>query len=669
MAAAEKRQIVVDLEARNKMGPAARGAADDLGKVGKAAEGAADSAEDLGKASVIAGEGAEKLGKESDQARRHVDQLGNEIRLVEKELIGLAAAFAAANTAAERLDISKGIRKSQAELRRLKTSKGLLEGILPDPVPVAKTFMQKLGPALASASAEVSAASGPIGMALGAGIGLAAAPTLLTSLATAISAGAGAGVIGVGIAAAVAKDKDIQAAGAALGKNFIQGFQASATKNFGGPIRQSLTLLATEGDRIVKSWDTAFASLSSSIVPLTSDIVHGIDRINDAVVGIAKTSGPALDALGDSWLLLSDGVGDALEAMAGGSEEAGDGLVLLVGLTSDLIRTTGQLIGTFTELSSNEWISGPLLPLLTKGYRDAAADSITFVDATQDVVGALTAEQRAAAGSVKALSDLNTELRAQADPVFALREAQLKLTDAQHASAKAIEKHGKNSKEAKEATRDMAKAALDLQGAAGKLGDDFNGKLTPAMRATLKAAGLTKGQINDVEKEFGAARKAGNAFAKTYASNVKVNGAPAARRLLYSVKEIIDGIPRAVTIGMRITGVSNVSAAAAAIRKNTRASGGPVKPGVPYWVGEEGPELIMPMAAGTVINATKSRQMTGRPVGYGGGPHMAGYGAAQSAWAHSLTGPAVPTVRVDVTGAEGKFKAWIRELYKTGQLP
>lgn len=668
MAASEKRQIVVDLEANNKMGPAAKAAADDLGKIGKAADRAADSAEDLGKASAIAGDSAQKFGREANQAQKHVDQLADEIDKVQRELVTLAAAFTMAGNAADRLDASKAIRNTQNELRRLKTSKGILEGILPDPVPAAKSFIQKLGGAISGQAGQLAAVAGKSpGVTIGAAMGAAAAPVLISAIGSAISAGIGAGGIGAGIALAVSKDKDIQRAGADLGKKFVTGLQDSASKNLSGPIKASMGILAGEADRLVKSWDGAFKALSTSVIPLTQDIVTGVDRINTSVVDVASKSAPALKGLGDSWVLLADGAGDALDVLSDGSVEAAGNLTLLAGATADLMKISANTIGVLGKLSNEPLLTGGLLPILRDHYIETAESSKTFTSATQGVINALTVVQRAAIGAEGAMSELNTELKAQADPVFALRESQIKLAEAQDASAKAIKKHGANSKEAKEATRNLAKAALDLQGNVGKLGKDFDGKLTPAMRASLKAAGLTKGQINAVEKEFGEARKAGNAYAKTYASNVKVNGAPQARKMLYTVKQIIDGIPRAVSISMRITGVSNVSKARAAVLKNTRASGGPVKAGEPYWVGEEGPELIMPTAAGHVINATKSRMMSrAAPVGPGAPSTRRAVAAALGS---ATASTAVPTIRVDVTGAEGKFKAWIRELYRTGQLP
>jgi hypothetical protein len=53
-----------------------------------------------------------------------------------------------------------------------------------------------------------------------------------------------------------------------------------------------------------------------------------------------------------------------------------------------------------------------------------------------------------------------------------------------------------------------------------------------------------------------------------------------------------------------------------------RASGGPVRAGTPYLVGENGPEIMVPSAAGRVLSASASRGLNavGAPsAGVGGG--------------------------------------------------
>lgn len=50
----------------------------------------------------------------------------------------------------------------------------------------------------------------------------------------------------------------------------------------------------------------------------------------------------------------------------------------------------------------------------------------------------------------------------------------------------------------------------------------------------------------------------------------------------------------------------------------TRAGGGPMRAGVPYWVGEEGPELVIPKMDGVVIPADASAAIAAGPGGGGG---------------------------------------------------
>jgi hypothetical protein len=455
----------------------------------------------------------------------------------------------------------------------------------------------------------------------------------------------------VGIAAAVAKDQQIIQAGGVLGQRFMEGFTTNANKAFKGPIMESLGILQASGDRISKSWAGAFSGMSGMIVPLVKDVVTSVETLNAAFVGIATKSGPALRGLGDALVLISSGAADAMTALSDGSGQAADSLVVLAGATADLLRISTNTLGVFADLSNNAWVTGPLLPLIKKHYRDVATEAKNVETSQRGMVGPLNDAEKAARGQMDAFAGLNNEMKKQADPVFALVDAQTKLKDAQKASAEATEKHGEKSKEARAANRDLAKAALSLQGAVGALGKDFDGKLTPAMRATFKAAGLTERQIDGVEREFGAARKAGDRYAKTYTAATKVTGVSSVRKSLYTVQDLLDDIPRTVSIAMRITGVSNVSAAAAAVRKNTRASGGPVQKGVPYWVGEEGPELVLPQSNGMVLTAAQSRTY-GTKVG--GGAPMAGGGGSR-------------TLRLELAGQQ-EIVTMFRYLVRTANL-
>jgi hypothetical protein len=651
----EKRQLVLDLLSRNKMTAGTDAAARDIGKVGTAADAAGRKTDQFGKTTVIAGKGAEGLGDSSTEAARKLGKLDTEIDRVNQDLVLLAGQLADADDAAARLDISKGIRKSQAELRRLTGAKGILEALLPDPAPAVKTFTARLGAGLAGSGASIAtAAGGAVGPVVGGAIGAAAAPVLISALGAGIAGGAGLGVIGIGIAATVAKDKEIAAAGVAAGKRFTKGLQDAVGDSMAGPVKASLGILSEAGDRLNKDLGRTFSELSGEVVPFTRKVVGAGEAITGSLLGAARESGPAVDALGDSVTLLGDGVSNFIDAVADGGPEAAANLRLIAGATADVVTHTGNLLGFFNKLSNNPWLTGPLLPILRKHYAETADASDDLKGANEAIIPTWVTAAQAVNGQREALVGLSNELRAQADPVFALYNAQNKLRDAQKDAAEATRKHGKNSREAREATAVLATAAIDLQSKVGALGKDFDGKLTPAMRSTLEAAGLTEAQIKGVEREFQSAKNAGEAYAKTYSATTKVYGASAARKQLYSVKDIADSIPRAIDIAMRITGVGNVSAAAAAIRKNQRAAGGPVSRGVPYLVGEDGPEMIVPEAAGRVLSAASTRGAFRGAITPG----------QQASAVRTATVPAAQAVRVELVGPE-EVRVWFRKMVRT----
>jgi hypothetical protein len=624
----EKRQLTLDLLARNRMGSETAAGARDIGKIGTAADAAAKSTDKLSKATGAAGRGADGLGDEASQAAGKIDKLDDEIGKLNQDLVLLAGALADAGSKAERLDISKGIRQAQADIRKLSAGKKILEGILPDPAPAARTFVQKLGSAIGDAGGSIATGAGAkYGIVIGAAIAAAASPVIVSAIGSAISAGAGAGFIGIGLGLAVAKDKGIQDAGKSVGKRFVEAISTSAVQEFKGPIMSALAVLSEAGDRVAKRWDKAFKAVRGSVVPLTRDIVTAGERINDSLAGAAEKSGPALDGLGGTIILLGDAVGDLVDTLADGGPEAAANLQLIAGATGDALKISTNFLDVLGKLANNPWITGPLLPLLRKHYQEQVEAARKARDESEHLADAYTNADKAARGNRDAIKALSDELRAQTDPAFALRQAQDDLAEAQDASAEAIKKHGANSKEAREATRNLAEAALDLQGKVGALGSSFDGKLTPAMRNTYRAAGLTEDQINAVEREFREAKRAGDAYAKTY---------------------------RAKVITEYINKYSNiVSSSAQDAYEDTkrgmqkRASGGPASRGTPYLVGESGPEVFVPNAAGRVLSAASSRGMAtqGQPL--------------------AVPGPS--TLRLELVGPE-EARVWFRKMVRTLDL-
>lgn len=627
---ADKREILLDMLARDKSGPATRSFAKNLKDSGDAAERAGKSADKFGKSTETAAKGADRLADQADDAAGSISKLDREIGLATAELDSLARSFARTDNAAERLDISKAIRRAQNDIRRLTNSKNLIK-IPVEPEVDSKRFVTRMMSGIGSAGGSIAGIAGKsLGPTVGIAVGAAAAPVLAATMGTALSSGAGLGVIGAGIALAVKKDPAIQSAGKDVGKRFVDALSTSATANFGGPIRDSLALVSDAADRSAGKISKVFEALGPSVVPFTRDIIAAGERLVDSFTGIAAKSGPALRGLGGSLRLLADGAGDFLDQVADGGPEAAANLQLIAGASADVMRQSGLMLGALNDLSDHPLIAGPVLQMLRQHYADAAAETGTFTRHTKGAADALEGAQRAADGHRNALDELSAALLAQTDPVFGLLNAQDKLKAAQDNVAKATKEHGGKSREAKAALRELAEAALELQGKAGALGDTFKGEVTPELRATLRAAGLTDDQINGLAQQFRGARREGDRFAREYAARVKATNVAATRRQLYSVLDITREIPRTIDIAMRVTRVGNVSKAAAAVRKqyDARATGGPITKDTPYWVGENGPELVFPNHDGRVLSAAASRasaRAVGPPQGAftgsgGGGP-------------------------------------------------
>lgn len=623
--AGDKRELILDLLARDKTGPATSSASKHVKDVGDAADKASKSTTKFSESTDKAAAGADDLGDEAKGAAGDLQKLERELKQASAELVVLARSFAQADDAAQRLDLSKSIRKAEGDIRRLTKSQGIIgKSLVPDdPGPVIKSFIGKLGAGLSGAGDSIAtAAGGSVGPVVGGAIAAAAAPVLVSALGSALSgASAGAALAG-GVALAVSKSDAVKVAGADAGKKFMDGLTKEASKSFSdGTLLSALGVLEDAGERITKTLGKAFSEVSGEVVPLTRKIAQSAETILNAFVKMGSSS--ALDALGDSVLLVSDSVGSFLNSVSDGSPEAAANLRLVAGATADLVTQSGFLIGMVGKLANNSWITGPILPLLRKHYQDTADASDKLAGSTQATAGEMDGAAASARGERTALDELSTALRAQADPVFALLQAQETLTEKQKAAAKATKEHGRKSEEAKKALRDLASAALDLEGKAGALGDTFNGELTPQLRATFRAAGLTEAQINDLAKQFRGAKRDGDRFAKDYRAKLSVAGGSKARSELIRAREIANDIPRAITIAMRVTGVTNVSKARSSINKQyqARAAGGPISKDTPYWVGENGPELIFPSTDGRVLSAAASRgaQARTRPEAGGGG--------------------------------------------------
>lgn len=613
----EKRQLILDLLARNKMTPGTEGAGRDLDKLGKSTDKLGKQTEELGGITVIAGKEAEKLGHSAEDTKRRIADLDEEIRKSTRELGEMAIAFHEAQSQAEKLDISKAMRRTEADIRRVTKSKGLLGNLLPDPAPAAKSWSKRLNDSIVGELASKSF--------LGTGaavLGVALAPELGALIAGAVVGGVGTGGIVGGMALAFKGNQQAADYGSRIGKMFVSGITKEARGAFDVPLMESLNKVEALATRTVGKLGKIFTNLAPSTGKFVDSLVRSGDVITNSLVNASGKAAPVMAALGRIVEGTSISLGKFIDMAADHADEGASALDDLAdSLTSAMDAATnfvgamatvkGGLDNVDSEIDSARYSledQVSWLDLTADGYKKGSAAAELYrkgligakgsandydhllagaVQKTDQLATSQDNAARAARGQRDALSGLSKELKAESDPAFALLSAQDNLTTKQDALTEAIKTYGSKSKEAGAASRDLASAAIDLQGAAGSLSGKFSGELTPAMLATLQAAGLTAGQIAAVKRQFELAKGAGDAYSKTYRAKI-----------------ITDYINR----------YSNVVTSAAdqayqdtkkSIKK--RASGGPVARGEPYIVGENGPEVWMPTAAGKVLSAAASR--------------------------------------------------------------
>lgn len=652
----EKRQLILDLLARNKMRQDTNEAADDLDKLGRAAEDADKKTEGLGKSSEKSQQQTDKLGHSAEDTRGRISKLDAEIENVNKEIGGLSKSFTDAQTASERLDITKAIRRSQTELRSLTKNRDILKGLLPDEGEVEQET-QKLGKVVKSDFLDSLKGIGELGgPAMIAGIAV-AAPEIGAIISGAIIGGAGIGGV-VGGFLLAAKDQRIIDAAKSIKDNLGKELETAA-EPFVPITMNALKQLSGAVNNI--NFKGIFSDAARYAGPIVNGITTVINELGRGIEALVHNAGPAVSEIGDGIGQIGVAIGNGLEELSHNGKAGASALSDLFDIITTGITVTFQLVDGLTkiyEFGKNigksgfveafkqiNNLTGPLdllnavknlegaLGPTTSRIKNVGSASDVAAASTSSLARAQTASEKAAEGQRSALADVSKELKAQTDPAFAVLNALDGVRDAQKEAADATKKYGGNSEQARAATRRLAEAALDLQGDVGKLGGSFDGKLTPSMRNTLKAAGLTKGQISEVESELKRAKKAADAYDGTYRANI---------------------VTTYVTKSYQVGGSDYNREANRGAFSGKRAAGGPVVRGVPYLVGENGPEIVIPDDSGRVLNGAASRGLMVQGAMTGMGNHGGG--------SRNLT------VQLEVIGNDAAAVTFVKRLIRTANL-
>lgn len=338
----------------------------------------------------------------------------------------------------------------------------------------------------------------------------AAAPLVSSVLAGAVTAGVGAAVVGAGIAAS-AKDPRVAGAATELKNIFSNNLTGIAEKTFVPETLNALSHIKAQFRTIRPELERAFAGGAKLVEPLTRTLTESAKNLLPGIVDAVNRAGPLFDMLEQRVPALASVASDIISDFSKSAEDSADALAGILTLAEATLAVTGK---SLSFLSDNAALLG-LGPLQALG--DAMSDNEGKTSEWANTFGDLKAAIEET--KMESISYAET-IRAQTDPTYAMIKAQKDLREAQSEYNEALKEHGRHSPEAKDALLVLSQAAIAAQTAAQGLGGTFKGELSPAMRSTLIAAGLTEREIEDLENQFLRAQEAGEAFAKTYRAKI-----------------------------------------------------------------------------------------------------------------------------------------------------
>ncbi|MGW3809074.1 hypothetical protein [Micromonospora sp. NPDC005113] len=293
-----------------------------------------------------AGGGLDKFGDKLDATERDAQDLDRQIAEVEGSLKTLAVAFARTGDAADRIDITKAIRRQQTELRKLTKAKDLLPDFAKAGEEAATgfgtSFVTRIIPLLKGA------ALGPVGATLGAVI----AVPLVATLGAAVSAGILGGVAGGGIVGGVAlaaKDARVQAAGKALGDAVMGDLEDSATR-FVSPTIHGIGIIRSAWADVADDVDGSLAAASRYVEPLARGLGGLARELAPAFREAADAAGPVIRELSDGLPRIGSALGDLLSTAADHADDAASAVRLLVMGLEAGINVTSGLVGGLSTL-------------------------------------------------------------------------------------------------------------------------------------------------------------------------------------------------------------------------------------------------------------------------------------------------------------------------------
>jgi hypothetical protein len=627
-------EVEIVIKDRDATGPGAASARHRADRLGKDVEKSlTDSGDKAGKGfSKKLVDGVDKGGKESvKKLTGSFGSIDEQLKKTQKEISVLARQFSETGD----IDVLKKLRDARSVFANLKQVKKELQDVGEDG---GKNLVNGMDKSVKDGSPGLMATlKKPLIMG-GAAIGVALGIKIISGASSAITAGSAAGALGLG-ALILSQDADVKKAASSLMMS-VKSTLLDAAEPLKGPFLDALSQL---GDSVT--------GLKPQLKGLFADAAPSVGKFVDGLTGFTKgalpgfrdmveESGPAVDSLSNSMVLLGHDTGTALSILADGSEESAKALGDVVGALGDIIIVTAGTIKGITKINAALSDTGNL-----SGWKKSLADIANpkhangiwvigkAISWTSDKLGgdyALSASSAADQSKTltrqlrhtsDAMDKLSAATREFNDLAVGAADAEIGLYNAIASGSKTIKHNGKElslntekGRENRQALVDIAGAALDASGAIVDMGgstDSATRKLNKGYTALVKAAeaaGMSKTAADKLARSYGLLPAA-------KVTKVKASGAKGAKHDVDALKRSVDrlhGKDVFITTHMVTTG----GGAGARIGQQVKASGGIVGAAASggaragrVLVGEHEPEVVDLPAGSRVHSGPDSRRL------------------------------------------------------------
>lgn len=526
--------------------------------------------------------------------------------------------------------------------------------------------MHRLNSMMTGGGRSITRQFTPIGGAAGSAFAVAFVAAAGAAINGLLVTGLGLGTMAAGIAGALKSDPALRGVWGDLFKDIGSDF-----KRMSGVFVQPL-LGAAEKFREVwnRSIGPGLGKAFEDLAPHLENVSDGFaNMFGNAMPGFNKAigaSGGLLDKFGLQLARMGDAFSSFFESISDGGDGMAKGLHAVMLALNSAVRVLGETLEHSSKIfdSSTNFAEdyakalGKINPIAAKvgeglerfNFEATKSTEITdlYGEATNRADYANKQFAQSASLAAKAAFELSNKLHGLVSDQLSATEAELAWQESIDNLTQSFREHGKTVNadteagranvrtilEAVEAAERKRQAAINLAGgehasaaAIQAANAEFSRQLD-SLRALLKQLGLTDAQIDGLLASYQAVA-AQHDIVKTITIRYQT-----------------------LTVGGRLMKPSEFSGEYSS-GIGGRASGGPVKAGTPYLVGEKGPELITPTRAGYVHDAASTARMAG-----GGGRAMAGGRA--------------PTLIYDGSGGlggiEAAFYKWLEHSIRAGRL-